>query len=338
MKNLNRRNFIRNASIASVGTVGLARPAFSGEKHVGKLPREVWIASITQHGIDGKNLDENVNAALRQMEYALPFHPDIFCLPEAFLNRQETSLETYAEDGTGKITGPFQSFAKKNHCYVICPVNIFSDGKYYNAAVVIDRQGKKTGEYRKTRLTEDEIDKGITPGPLDVPVFQTDFGMIGVQICFDIEWPEGWRQLGEKGAEIVFWPSGFAAGKMLNAKAWENQYVVVSSTWKNTSKICDITGEEVAVSGNWNDWGICAAVNLEKAFLHSWPYVLRFPEIQKKYGRKVRIYSLHEEEFSVIESLSDDVKVADIMKEFDLKTYRQHMRSAEEKQSKFRPL
>jgi predicted amidohydrolase len=190
-----------------------------------------------------------------------------------------------------------------------------------------------TGQYRKCRITEEEVDQmGLTPGSTDPPVFKTDFGTIGIQICFDIEWPEAWRTLATKGAEIVFWPSAFAAGKKLNAKAWENQYVVVSSTLKNTTRIIDITGEEVATSGNWSSWGVCAPVNLEKAFLASWPYVLSFPAIQKKYGRKVKISSLHEEEFSVIESLSPDVKIADLMKEFNLKTYRQHLASAQVKQ------
>ena len=172
---------------------------------------------------------------------------------------------------------------------------------------------------------------GITPGPLDPPVFKTDFGTIGIQICFDIEWPEAWRALARKGAEIVFWPSAFAAGKKLNAKAWENQYYMVSSTLKNSTRIVDITGADIAVSGNWNDWGVCAPVNLEKAFLASWPYMQSFPDIQKKYGRKIRITSLHEEEFSVLESLSADVKIADVMKEFKLKTYREHLLAAEQK-------
>lgn len=344
MKYFDRRNFLKNVSLGSFSAATIGFQDFDSPKNVSsnkinsvyQKPREVWIATLTQYKIEGDNLSQRIAAALNKMENALPFSPDIYCLPEVFMNKEETSLETCSEDGSGKIIRAFQEFAKNHHCYIICPVNTVENGKYYNAAIIIDRLGKTIGEYRKTRLTEDEIDKGLTPGPIDVPVFQTDFGIIGIQICFDIEWPDGWRQLGKKGAEIVFWPSGFAAGKMLNAKAWENQYCVVSSTWKNTTKICDITGEEVAVSGNWSDWGVCASVNLEKAFLHSWPYVLRFPEIQKKYGRNVRIYSLHEEEFSVIESLSADVKISDIMKEFNLKTYREHMQSAENKQAKYR--
>jgi predicted amidohydrolase len=339
MKNINRRNFMKNTSVGSLGAaaLGFSNMTYAADTdrkktNVYEKPREVWIAAITKNDIEGKDIKETIQAALRQMENALPYKPDIYCLPETFLDPAQRALATNAEDGTGRIAGPFQEFARKHNCYIVCPINTVENGKYYNAAVLIDRNGKMIGQYRKCRITESEVDEmGITPGPIDAPVFKTDFGTIGIQICFDIEWPEGWRQLAMKGAEIVFWPSAFAAGKKLNTKAWENQYVVVSSTLKNTTKIVDITGEDVATSGNWSSWGVCAPVNLEKAFLASWPYVQSFPDIQKKYGRKIRISSLHEEEFSVIESLSADVKIADVMKEFKLKTYREHLLSAENK-------
>jgi len=64
--------------------------------------------------------------------------------------------------------------------------------------------------------------------------------------------------------------------------------------------------------------------------------VSRFPEIQKKYGRKIKIMTFHEEEWSVIESLSPEVAVSDILKEFDLKTYDEHIGSAEKAQKESR--
>lgn len=336
MKNINRRHFVKNASAGTLGAaaLGFVSPAEAKMKTPSaEKRREVWIATMTNISSHGKPFKEAHAAMLEQMENAVPFKPDIYCLPETFADPAQKNLNAHAEDGSGRIAGPYQAFAKKHSCYVICPINTVENGKYYNAAVVIDRQGKMIGEYRKCRITEGEVDEmGLTPGPLDPPVFKTDFGTIGIQICFDIEWPHTWQVLSKKGAEIVFWPSAFAAGRKLNAKAWENQYVIVSSTLKNTTRIIDITGEEVAASGNWSSWGVCAPVNLEKAFLASWPYVENFGAIQKKYGRKIRISSLHEEEFSVIESLSPDVKIADVMKEFNLKTYREHLHAAQVKQ------
>jgi predicted amidohydrolase len=342
MSNLTRRHFVKSASLsaATLGLTGFTQGEDISKPKAYRKSREVWIASLTQNRIGGSDYKEAIQQALQKMEHVVSFSPDIVCLPEVFhvagIKGGRPPLKASAEDGTGKIIGPFQSFAKDNKCFVICPVYTVENGKFYNAAIVIDRQGKKIGEYRKARLTVGEMEKGLTPGPLDFPVFQTDFGVIGIQICYDIEWPDGWHQLREKGAEIVFWPSAFAAGKKINTKAWENQYCVVSSTRKDTTKICDITGEELAVSGIFSQWGVCAPVNLEKAFLHSWPHSLKFADIQKKYGRNVRCYSLHEEEFSVIESLSPDLKVSDILKEFKLETYRQHLQKAEDQQNSLR--
>jgi predicted amidohydrolase len=203
------------------------------------------------------------------------------------------------------------------------------NGKIYNSAVFIDRQGKKMGEYRKIYITEGEIANGVTPGPLQPPVFKTDFGIIGAQICFDVLYDDGWRKLRDLGAEIVFWPSAFGGGKMLNARCWQNNYTVVSSTRKNISKICDVSGEDIAATGYWNNNWVCAPVNLEKEVVRIWPAVNRFSEINEKYGRKVRITIADEEGWAVIESLSPEVFVADILKEFGLKTWGQTTNEAE---------
>ena len=331
------------ASTLGASTLGLtglsAQAEVPPQPEVPHPARQVWVATLTQHNMEGTSCQEVIQAALRQMENALPFRPDIICLPEVFhvagVKGGRPSITQTAEDGSGKIIGPFQAFAKQHRCYVIATVYALENGRYYNSAFVIDRQGQVIGKYHKIRPTTGEMDNGISPGPLDPPVFKTDFGTIGVQTCFDIEWPDGWQRLRQKGAELVFWPSAFAGGKMVNTMAWLNKYPVVSSTRKGTTKICDVTGEELAVSGSYSRWGVCAPINLEKVFLHSYPYNRQFPAIQQKYGQKVRIYTLHEEEFSIIESMSPQVKVADIMREFDLKTHEEHMQLAETQQKKF---
>lgn len=320
-------------------------PAFASmpanHRHTGEgSDRMVWVATLTQDGITGADYKQVVQAAIKQMEYALPFSPDIYCLPEVFhvagIKGPRPSLKEASEDGSGNIVAPFKQFAKKHSCYIICDVHTTHHGKYYNAALVIDRKGNVAGEYRKARLTVNEMANGLTPGPLDVPVFKTDFGTIGIQICHDIQWDQGWEQLAAKGAEIVFWPSAFSGGKRVNMRAWTNQYAVVSSTRKDTTKICDVTGEAIAESGLWSPWGVCAPINLEKAFLHSWPYSRKFPEIQKKYGRKVNCYSLYDEEISIIEVLAPGLKVTEILKEFDLISYRESLNVAEMQQAQLR--
>jgi hypothetical protein len=123
---------------------------------------------------------------------------------------------------------------------------------------------------------------------------------------------------------------------MIGTMAWMNQYHTVSSSCKDTTAIFDISGEKVAWTGRWEANWVCAAVNLEKVFLKAWPFSERFDEIRAKYGRKVRIQLFHEEEWAIIESLSPDIRVAHIMKEFELKGLKAYLHEAEENEKRVR--
>ena len=354
-ESFSRRIFIEKCCLAGVpataittGLTGLGAGTVFGQtsqttesqvtESQGKLPREVWIATVSQHGMSADTSEQMARSILAVLAKTAAYRPDVICLPEVFMTSyiREKQTLSQAADLSRELLKEFMAFARANRCYLICPLYTRENGKIYNAAVVIDRQGNNIGEYRKIHLPDDEVALGLTPGPLQPPVFKTDFGVIGIQICYDINWNEGWQALRRQGAEIIFWPSAFPAGQVLNAMAWRNKVVVVSSTNKETAKICDVTGEVVAQTGLWDRNVICAAVNLEKAFLHSWPFVRRFDEIKAKYGRKVRITNYHEEEWSIIESLSPDVRVKDILDEFELRTHEQLIRDSEEKNARLR--
>lgn len=343
-KNLNRRNFIQKtavtAGLTTFGSLSMAANSVNTESgsQNNKLPREVWIASISQMGITAESSEEMVEKILQSMSELKAKSPDIICLPEVFATSNITknySLDEKVQVSLNAIE-KISAYSRTNKCYTVCPVYTSENGEVFNSAVIIDRQGEKLGEYHKIHLTEGEISMGLTPGNLTPPVFETDFGTIGVQICFDLLWDDGWKKLRDQAAEIVFLPSAFPGGQMVNAKAWQHKYAVVSSTRKHTSKICDITGAEVDITGIWSPGLICAPVNLEKAFLHLWPYVRRFPEIHKKYGREVKITIYHEEEWAIIESLSPQIKVKDILKEFELRTHEEHVQDATIAQQKAR--
>ena len=343
---LTRRNFLRQSGIAlsaaaMAGGQGM-NPEDSSARSADdpkKLPRELWIAGFSMMDFNASDDEEMVQKVLKQMEAISVYEPDIICLPETFpfVNiAKPFKIRDVAEAPPGPVTRRFMQFAKEHRCHVICPIYTVENGKCFNSAVVIDRSGSLLGEYRKTHPTLDEIENGVTPGPENPPVFKTDFGVIGLQICFDIEWAEGWRKLRQAGAEIVFWPSAFAGGVMVNTRAWQNRYPVVSSTWKDTSKICDVSGEEIAKTGRWNPNWVVAPVNLEKAFVHTWPYVKHYDAIRAKYGRRVKITSFHEEEWTLFESLSPEIKIADVLKEFDIKTLEELIRTSEAAQDKAR--
>jgi beta-ureidopropionase len=339
---INRRNFLKKTAIttsmAAIGPYALNGNSLSREMSNCKLPREVWIAGISQMGLHTATSQLMVDEFVRIFNDVNTYKPDIICLPETFPFSNVDKVLNLSENLqiSEETLLLFSGLAKKNNCYIICPVYTSERGKAYNSAVVFDRQGSRIGEYRKIHLTEGEIENGLTPGPLDPPVFQADFGIFGIQICFDILWDDGWEKLRKLGAEIIFWPSAFAGGRMVNSKAWQHKCVLVSSTLKDTSKVCDISGETIAQTGTWDKNFFYAPVNLEKVFLHTWPYVDHFDEIRKKYGRKVRITTFSEEEWSLIESLSPDIFLSDILKEFNLKTHEQHTHDSEIAQIKAR--
>jgi beta-ureidopropionase len=335
-----RRNFIKKSvatsSLAAIGPIAFPFVPAGSEIPSCKLPREVWIAGISQTGLEDSSSRIMVDRIMGLIDDVAVFQPDIICLPETFESANQKFSLSEKLDNSQRALKLVAVLARKYNCYIICPVHISTGNYAYNAAVVFDRTGTRFGEYLKTHLTIGEIESGLTPGPVQPPVFQTDFGRIGIQICYDIYWNDGWEKLRRQNAEIVCWPSAFAAGQRLNIKAAEHHYIVASSTRNATSKICDIRGETVVQTGQWSRNFYCGTVNLEKILVDTWPHVNSFNEIQKKYGRKVRITTFHEEQWSVIESLVPDIFVADIVKEFGLKTFNQDVDDAETAQIKAR--
>jgi len=334
-----RREFIRNSSLGlTAAGLGATHPSSGPDAATApcRLPREVWVGTVASGGLRAETAGEMVSKVIEIMEKMAPFQPDIICLPEVFAYtgiNEKFEIREVAAAVPGPVVSPLQDFARRHQCYVICPTYIRQQHHYYIGAVLIDRGGKVAGEYLKSRPADSELAAGVMPGPLDPPVFTTDFGKIGIQICYDIKWDEGWHKLKAAGAEIIFWPSAYAGGRELSGRAWRHQVYIVSSTLKDSSRICDMTGEVIAQTGRWQSQWVCAPLNLEKAFLHAWPAVRVFPEIQKKYGRKIKLTTYTEEEWTTLESLDPEVKIADVLAEFDLPTHYQHINNSSRMQN-----
>jgi beta-ureidopropionase len=328
-KNITRRNFIEKTAITAGMSALIPSAMTSGSVSVFKdnvrNSREVWIACVSLMNMHALTSELMVNQIFEILKESEIYKPDFVCLPELFpfSNVEKQSTPDERVTISDEVLLRFSDYSRQNNCYTVCPVNTRRDGRIFNSAVVFDRSGSKIGLYEKIHLTDYEIKDGYSCGPLFQPVIKTEFGPIGIQICFDIEWDDGWTMLRKQGAKIIFWPSAFSGGKCVSTKAWEHKCIVAAATGKNTARLCDISGEVIAQTGIWNSNLYCAPLNMEKAFLHTWPAVLRFGEIQKQYGRNIRITNFHEEEWSVIESLSPDVNVMDILKEYELKTHEQ---------------
>jgi N-carbamoylputrescine amidase len=123
----------------------------------------------------------------------------------------------------GPTVSRFQALAAELGLVMVLPVyEKEKQGFYYNTAAVIDADGSYLGKYRKHHIPQVHgfWEKFyFKPGNLGWPVFDTAVGKVGVYICYDRHFPEGWRALGLAGAQLVYNPSATSRG--LSAYLWQ---------------------------------------------------------------------------------------------------------------------
>ncbi|MCX5238763.1 nitrilase-related carbon-nitrogen hydrolase [Streptomyces prunicolor] len=153
----------------------------------------------------------------------------VLCFQELFYGPyfcqvQDKAFYEYAEAiPDGPIVKRFQALAKEHGIVLVLPMyEEEQPGVLYNTAAVIDADGSYLGKYRKHHIPQVPgfWEKFyFRPGNSGWPIFDTKVGKIGVYICYDRHFPEGWRALGLAGAEIVFNPSATSRG--LSAYLWQ---------------------------------------------------------------------------------------------------------------------
>ena len=183
---------------------------------------QATLAGSAEDSLD-KIRDANVAKHVKLIEQAAKEGVQILCMQEIFTGPYfcaEQKARWY--DATEKIPdGPttklMQELAKKHKMVIVVPLyEVETTGVYYNTAAVIDADGTYLGKYRKNHIPHTAPGFWekfyFKPGNLGYPVFKTKYADIGVYICYDRHFPEGARELGLNGAEIVFNPSATVAG------------------------------------------------------------------------------------------------------------------------------
>jgi beta-ureidopropionase len=298
--------------------------------------REIWVGALTMDGLTPRSKEEAVDLTLARMDQLTSKKPDVVCLTETFqlaAIHPRASYDQLAEPIPGPTTSRMGQWARAHGCYVICPIHERQGGKIYNTAVVLDRGGRVAGTYRKIHVVENEMQAGASCGRSAPRAIQTDFGKIGIQICFDVNWPEGWAALKQSGAEIVFWPSAYAGGRALYPLAWRNIFHIVSVPWyePGVAEFIDVAGDVVASSGHWEPW-VCARVNLEKGLFHTDFQMDKVRRLEAKYGRGVSVKWLHLENWFVLEALDRGLTISQLKSEFGLVPLDEYLARAERAQ------
>lgn len=250
------------------GSVSFSDASF--QKTTPPKVRIVKVATIHHRPRNSKSAQNNLQEFAALVARAGEQKADIVCLPEAItMVGTGNNYVSSSEPIPGTSTQFLGEVARKNNLYIVAGLLEKDGDVVYNTAVLIDRKGNLAGKYRKVSLPREEIDGGITPGN-SFPVFDTDFGKIGMMICWDVTFPEGARILAQQGAEIIFLPIAGGHVKLAMARALENQIYLVSSTYDMISAVFDLEGNVIAEATDTNPVAVID-VNLDSQKL--WPWI-----------------------------------------------------------------
>lgn len=251
------------------GTVYFARTHI--EEVAKPKPRLVRLASIHHIPRGGKSPQENLDQFAGFLAQAAAKKPDIVCLPEG-ITVAGTGLKyvDVSESIPGPSTELLGALAKKYGFYIVAGIYEREGKTVYNTAILMGRDGSLKGKYRKVCIPREEYEGGITAGD-SFPVFDTDFGRIGIMICWDVFFPEPARMLALKGAEVILLPIWGGYLTLGRARAIENQIYLVSSTYDTNMKtaIFDREGKILAEGSDANPI-IVVEVDLNQQTLLPW--------------------------------------------------------------------
>jgi predicted amidohydrolase len=218
---------------------------------------------------------------------------DLAILPETIVTSTDGPASRRAIPWEGPVLETFGALARRHKCYLVVPLDLAekqaSGVVYSNAAVLVDRQGAVAGIYRKVHpvagLGRDDLENGISPGR-EFPVFDCDFGKVGIQICWDVVFDDGWQALADKGAEIVVWPTASPATALPAARAGRHRYFIVSSCWRNNATFYEPTGL-VAAQIETPDKVLVQELDLSYAVLGWSPLLREGKGLSDQYGERV---------------------------------------------------
>lgn len=178
---------------------------------------KIKIAAIQMSTVADKM--ENVRTVKAYLEKIKDENPDFVILPEMFCCPYQTeNFPIYAEKEGGPVWQQLSGYAKQYGIYLIggSMPEKDAEGNVYNTSYIFDREGKQIGKHRKVHLFDIDVKGGqtfkesdtLTAGDSDT-VFDTEFGKIGVMLCFDIRFPELSRMMVNDGAKVIFVPAAF---------------------------------------------------------------------------------------------------------------------------------
>lgn len=216
-------------------------------------PRKARIATTYYRPSGQPTIEANTRAMAEILDATGRERPDLVVFSENLVDRGvRVPLAEKAETIPGPLTKMLSEKARAYHTYVVTTLHERDGDLFYNTAVLIDREGRLMGKYRKVHLAMSEADAGLTPGS-EYPTFDTDLGRIGLLTCWDNWFSESARILRLKGAGMVLIPlagDGVPAhfNAIMRARAMDNGVYLISSAtvMEHQSLIVNPAGEILA--------------------------------------------------------------------------------------------
>jgi len=206
------------------------------------------------------NLDKVQNAMMRASQNG----SQLLVLPEFWATGYDLkNARSYATSVTEGVFASISTLAKKYDMAVVGSSPALRDERVYNTAVYHDRNGALLGRYDKIHLfTLMDENKYLAPGS-DISVFDTEWGRVGLMICYDLRFPELMRRIALEGAQVVLIPAVWPKPRLedwrllLRARAVENQVFVVGCNRSREpggkdfgySAVVDPSGQIIAEAG-----------------------------------------------------------------------------------------
>lgn len=229
-------------------------------------PRKVRVATVNLRPRQSPSREANVEAFVAAFDKAVQGNTDIILFPEGMTvvgtNKKYVEI---AESVPGPTTERLGQLARTRNSYVVAGLYEADGEAVYNTAVLLDRTGKLAGKYRKVYLPREEYEAGLTPGNT-FPTFDTDFGRIGLMICYDVFFADPAKALAMKGAEMILLPIWGGDEVLAKARAIENRIFLVASGYDHPTYIMDPDGERIAVAPEQGTVAV-ATVDLGKRYL-----------------------------------------------------------------------
>ncbi|MGA2035353.1 MAG: carbon-nitrogen hydrolase family protein [Thermoguttaceae bacterium] len=261
----------------------------------------------------GGNYDAKLKLAVEHLEVAGRAGVDIACLPEEFAGSN-------AEPIPGPTTQAIGRLAKKHRMYGVCPIREKGgDGREYNTAVLLDRQGKVAATYRKIFVFWGE---GALCGEECVQVVQTDFGRIALLTCFDANFDELWQSAERQDAELVLWPSAYGGGIVLNGYAAIHNFNIVAV---GNGNIIDMLGKNVEDVDKPLPKQFIATLDLDRTLVHRDFTGEKIAKLLKEHAGESQLERyLGCEGWYVLRATKPGVRVRELCKQYQIETLREY--------------